>query len=160
MAAPLPSGKAKPGGGSKDSAKGDAAIPPFKREEYPIVVFAAYADKSGGEAQEQVSVHVLCEATVHFFNVKATADFSLVKAGLPPAFSHAVLVTQTRREPLERPRPPDPDSLIPKFAYQGFKGRRQREEEAQRIAKELAAIDSELVEVASPLLRLTDSGKK
>ena len=76
------------------------------------------------------------------------------KIGLPAGLPHVVMVTQTRRESLEQPVAPDPDTLIPKFAHQGFKSRKQREQEAQKIAEELKSVNCKLVEVISPLMNL------
>lgn len=67
------------------------------------------------------------------------------------------MLTQTRKQPLEQPRPPDPDSLIPPYAYQGFKNRRQREVEARQIAEELEKVNCKLVEMISPFMNLSSA---
>eukprot|EP00118_Oscarella_pearsei_P014950 m.131375 g.131375 ORF g.131375 m.131375 type:complete len:567 (+) comp38042_c0_seq23:4956-6656(+) len=113
---------------------------PFKRDGYPVVIFAAYMDiskdtKRLGVAEEQ-----------------AEAAVNQSKAGLSPELTHIALITQTRKESLEQPTAPDPDALIPKFSYLGFKSRRQRILEAEEIAQKLAAIDSQLIEISSPLI--------
>jgi hypothetical protein len=61
------------------------------------------------------------------------------------------MVTQTRKQPIALPRPPHPDSLINKFAFQGFKSRRQREKEVEKIAEELKTANFKIMEVMSPL---------
>jgi hypothetical protein len=113
---------------------------PPKKEDYPYVLFASYGDRSDRaiSAQEQT--------------MNNAAAFE--KIGLPPSLPHVVMITQTRREPLEQPVAPDPDTLIPKFAHQGFKSRKQREQEAQKIAEDLKNMNCKLVEVISPLMNL------
>lgn len=55
-----------------------------------------------------------------------------------------------------QPRPPHPDSLVNKYAYQGFKSRRQREAEAKKIAEELKTANFQIIEVMSPLMNLQE----